>query len=194
MRSSDKALRSLQFSSSELGENRVTSDMPRAHTPIYVFVRFCVHILMCSRTNTSTHSHIYIQICFYVLIHICSYAFITVKIWPYNFIFLYRYALWSLLFSLQVCHIHSENRVTYSISDPRGVSPDCKMCVRERNEDDTYHVILSQMSFWNANNHSTQYLISRFWLADHRRIKILVPTYVCDKLDRQQCWCYADRK
>ena len=30
-------------------------------------------------------------------------------------------------------HIHSENRVTYSISDPRGVSPDCKMCERDTN-------------------------------------------------------------
>ena len=35
------------------------------------------------------------------------------------------------MFSLQVCHIHSENRVTYLIGDPRGVSPDCKMCVRD---------------------------------------------------------------
>ena len=52
VRSSDKVLRSRQLSSSELGEKRVTSDMPRAHTPIYVFVRFCVHILMCSRINT----------------------------------------------------------------------------------------------------------------------------------------------
>lgn len=52
VRSSDKVLRSRQLSSSELGENRVTSDMPRAHTPIYVFVRFRVHILMCSHINT----------------------------------------------------------------------------------------------------------------------------------------------
>ena len=52
VRSSDKVLRSRQFSSSELGENRVTSDMPRAHIRIYVFVRFCVHILMCSHINT----------------------------------------------------------------------------------------------------------------------------------------------
>ena len=118
VRSSDKVLRNRQLSSSELGENRVISDMPRAHIHIYVFLRFCVYILMCSRTNTPTHSHIYIQICFCVLMRLCIYN--RMKIWP-------------LLFSLQMCHIHSENRVTYSISDPRGVSPDCKMCVRDTN-------------------------------------------------------------
>ena len=47
VRSSDKVLRNRQFSFSELGENRVTSYMPRVHTPIYVFVRFlCAHINM----------------------------------------------------------------------------------------------------------------------------------------------------
>ena len=70
VRSSDKVLRSRQFSFSKLDENRVTSDMPRAHIHIYVFVRFRVHILMCSRTNTSTHSHIHIQICFCVPVHV----------------------------------------------------------------------------------------------------------------------------
>ena len=52
VRSSDKALRNRQLSSLELGENRVTSDIPRAHIPIYVFVRFCVYIFMCLHTNT----------------------------------------------------------------------------------------------------------------------------------------------
>ena len=78
VRSSDNVLRNRQFSSSELGENRVTSDILRAHIHIYVFLRFCVYILMCLHTNTSTHSHIHMQICFYVLIQVCSYAFITV--------------------------------------------------------------------------------------------------------------------
>ncbi len=36
-----------------------------------------------------------------------------------------------LLFFLQMCHIHSEKRVTKTVSAPRGVSPDCKMCVRD---------------------------------------------------------------
>ena len=30
-----------------------------------------------------------------------------------------------------MCHILSENRVTYSVSAPRCVSTDCKMCVRD---------------------------------------------------------------
>ena len=38
-----------------------------------------------------------------------------------------------LLFFLQMCHVLSENRVTKSGSDSRGVSPDCKMCVRDTN-------------------------------------------------------------
>ena len=41
--------------------------------------------------------------------------------------------IWPLLFFLQMCHILSENRVTYSVSAPRCVSPDCKMCVRDTN-------------------------------------------------------------
>ena len=137
MRSSDKTLRSRQFSSSELGENRVTSDMSRAHIHIYVFVRFCVHILMCSHINTFAYLHTNMLLCSYTYMQLCIYN--HMKIWTYNFIFLYRYALWSLLFSLQVCHIHSENRVTYSISDPRGVSPDCKMCVRVTNTEKSCH-------------------------------------------------------
>ena len=32
---------------------------------------------------------------------------------------------------LQMCHVLSENRFTKSVSVARGVSPDCKMCVRD---------------------------------------------------------------
>ena len=46
--------------------------------------------------------------------------------------------------------ILSDNRVTKSVSDLRGVSPDCKMCVRDTNA-----------IFWTVNNLATvkQYLL-----------------------------------
>ena len=57
---------------------------------------------------------------------LCSYTYMQLCI--YN-----RMKIWPLLFFLQMCHILSENRVTYSVSAPRCVSPDCKMCVRDTN-------------------------------------------------------------
>ena len=44
-----------------------------------------------------------------------------------------------------MCHIHIENCVTKSVSVARGVSPDCKMCVRVTNtgeiiEDNVYKI------------------------------------------------------
>ena len=96
---------------------------------------------------------------------------------------------------LSRCVTSIQKIVSHNRAAIRGALVQIARCVYvTRNEDDTYHVILSQMPFWNANNHSTQYLIIRFLLADYRRIKLLVPTYVCDKLDHQQYWCYADRK
>ena len=93
------------------------------------------------------------------------------------------------------CVTSSQKNVLQNRSALQGTLVQIARCVYvTRNEDDTYHVILSQMPFWNANNYSSQYLIIRFLLADYRRIKLLVPTYVCDKLDHQQYWCYADRK
>ena len=37
----------------------------------------------------------------------------------------------TLSVTLQMSHILSEKRVTKSVSDQRGVRPDCKMCVRD---------------------------------------------------------------
>lgn len=64
------------------------------------------------------------------------------------------------VFFLQMCHIHSENRVTKLVSVPRALVQTARCVYVTRNEDDTCHVILSQMPFRNTNNHAIRYLPS----------------------------------
>ena len=70
VRSSDKVLRSRQFSFSKLDENRVTSDMPRAHIHIYVFVRFRVHILTYKNIRIFTYKYAFMSLYIYAVMHL----------------------------------------------------------------------------------------------------------------------------
>ena len=124
--------------------------MPRAHIHIYVFVRFCVHILMCSHINTSTHSHIYIQICFYVLIQVCSYAFIT--IWKYDRITLYSYIDMHYDSScfLSRCVTSSQKNVLQNRSAFRGALVQIARCVYVTRTRGNNAIIQAQLTWRNV--------------------------------------------
>ena len=109
---------------------------------------------------TSTHTHICVLAFLCAHINVFLYIYAVITVWKYD-----RSCFPSK------CVTSSQKIVSPNRAAIRGALVQIARCVYvTRNEDDTYHVILSQMPFWNANNHSTQYLNSLLacWSSPHK--------------------------